>query len=156
MTKRDFAVYGKELMRLSECLGTSVSDLLAAAPFSGWGFKRTVERDLPRTEVWYEFEGHHVDVTCDDGESVRTIFLHAGVDQSLSGIPFSMTRKEVLDRFGAPSASGAATQHPVLGAKGAWDRFSSGGITVHVQYRPDADQIDLITLMCPDAVPPSS
>jgi hypothetical protein len=140
-------------MKLAKYLGVHVSRLLASEPFSGWPLRRSLEDDLPEKEVWYEFEDHGVQVICDEDESIRTIFLHAGVDESLSEISFALRRKEVLARFGAPSKSGAATRHPVLSESGAWDRFILGTMTIHVQYRVDSDEIDMITLMRPDAVP---
>jgi hypothetical protein len=140
-------------MKLASHLGAHSSRLLSIEPFSQWSVSRSVENDLPKREVWYEFGGRGVEVICDEDELIRTIFLHAGVDASLSEIPFGSTRHEVLERFGPPSKSGPATRHPVLGDSGAWDRFPSGTTTVHIQYRLDANEIDLITLMHPDAVP---
>ena len=128
-------------------LGAPVSDLLAIPPFSGWEVRRSVEVDLPSKEVWYEFEGHGVEVICDETERIRTIFLHRGDGETLSEIAFSLSRREVLDRLGAPSKSGAASTIPVLGDKGAWDRFVVPAGAVHVQYRPDRDEIEMITLM---------
>ncbi|MEQ1737039.1 MAG: hypothetical protein ABL886_11630 [Rhodoglobus sp.] len=104
-------------------------------------------------EIWYEFVGAGVEVICDEDESIRTIFLHAGADVSLSELPFGCTREQVLERFGPPSKSGDGTQDPVLGASGAWDRFNVGPVTVHVQYRLKANGIQMITLMRSDRVP---
>jgi phage tail tube protein FII len=104
-------------------------------------------------EVWYAFGARGVDVICDEDESVRTIFLRAGVDELLSETSFSLTREEVLALFGSPSKSGAATRHVVLGDSGAWDRFDLETATIHFQYRLDSGGIEMITLMRPDAVP---
>ena len=53
-------------MRLANYLGALVSDLLAIPPFSGWKVSRSVDEDVPRKTVWYEFEGHGVEVICDE------------------------------------------------------------------------------------------
>ena len=140
-------------MKLAKYLGVHVSQLLASEPFSRWPVRRSMEADLPRKEVRYEFDGHYVEVMCDEDERIRTIFLHVGVDESLSDIPFGLRRKEVLDRFGASSKSGAARRHPVLGAYGPWDRFTCGAMTIHFQYRIDSDEIDMMTIMTSDALP---
>jgi len=140
-------------MKMADYLGVHASKLLASEPFCGWAVTRSVERDLPRTEVWYEFDGHGVEVICDEDESIRTIFFHAGVHQWLSDLPFALRRKDIISRFGPPSKSGAATRHPVLGESGPWDRFILGNGTVHFLYRVDSDQIDRITLMRQDAIP---
>jgi hypothetical protein len=140
-------------MKLAEYLGVRASKLLTSQPFCRWSVKRSMESDLPEKEVYYEFEDHGVDVICDEDERVRTIFLHAGVDESLSSIPFTSHRKEVLELLGPPSKSGVASRSPVLGESGPWDRFSLGGMAIHVQYRVDSDEIELITLMRADVVP---
>jgi len=141
-------------MKLADYLGAHVSDLLAIPPFSGWEVTRSVEEDLPEKEVRYEFEGHGVDVICDATEHIRTIFLRSGDGEALSDIPFALSRKEVLKRLGSPSKSGAAVRLPVLGDKGAWDRFATlPAGSVHVQYRLDRDEIDMVTLMRRDAEP---
>jgi hypothetical protein len=73
--------------------------------------------------------------------------------EALSEVAFSLSRREVLNRFGSASKSGAAVRVPVLGDRGAWDRFTLPAGSIHVQYRLDRDEIDMITLMCRDAEP---
>lgn len=51
------------------------------------------------------------------------------------------------------SRTGPAVRLPVLGDRGAWDRFSRDDASIHVQYRLDRDAIDMITLMRLDTVP---
>lgn len=140
-------------MNLFEHLGTHVSGLLSLQPFSNWDFARTKEEDLPETEVYYEFEGHGVDVVCDASERIRTIFLKGGDGEALFGVPFSLKRNDVLDRYGSPSQSGLAVRHPVLGDSGAWDRFTLDAGVLHVQYKFGQDKIEMITLMTADAAP---
>jgi hypothetical protein len=140
-------------VRLTDYLGADVNELLRSPPFSGWEVTRSVERDLPKTEVWYEFEGHGVEVICDEADRIQTIFLHQGAGEALSDVPFSLSRREVLERYGSPSKSGGISRIPVLGDRGAWDRFALRGATIHFQYRLDRDEIDMITLMCPHVAP---
>lgn len=140
-------------MRLANYLGFDVSELLAIPPLSGWEVTKSIEEDLPKKEVWYEFEGRGVEVICDETERIRTIFLHRGDGEALSEVPFSLSRREVLERYGSPSKSGAAVRLPVLGDRGAWDRFALPAGTIHFQYRLDRDEIEMITLIRRDAVP---
>ena len=140
-------------MKLADYLGAHSSELLASEPFSAWAFRRTVESELPEIEVWYEFDGRGVEVICDEDERIQTIFLHAGGEESLSDVPFRLSRRQVRELFGPPSASGGPVRHAVLGESGAWDRFSSATRTIHIQYRVDADKIELVTLIRPDAIP---
>jgi hypothetical protein len=137
---------------LSDYLGRPVGELLRAEPFSGWRPVRSVETE-PKPEVWYEFEGHGVEVICDGFDRIQTVFLHRGDGESLVEVPFAMTRQQVLERFGTPARSGGAVRIPGLGDRGAWDRFILPQGTLHVQYHVERDEIDMITLMHPDAVP---
>jgi len=137
---------------LTALLGANIGEMLAVPPFSQWEVTRSTEEESPEKRVWYEFNGRGVEVICDASDRIRTIFLHRGHGASLSEIPFSLSRRGVLARYGAPSKSGDARKS-VLGERGAWDRFESPSYCVHFQYRADRDEIDMITLMRPDAVP---
>lgn len=143
---------------MTKYLGSSVSALRKQAPFCHWPVKRSVD-DTPgdETRISYTFKGHGLELQCGGDERITTIFLHGGdkggFDEALAGLPFSLTRAQVLERLGTPAASGEAFTHPVLGGYGAWDRFASPGYSTHVQYQFDADQIQLVTLMLSDAVP---
>ena len=143
-------------MRLPDYLGSPVSLMLASPPFMGWRVERSIEEELAR--IHYVFAGNGLAVSCDNNETVKTIFLcsdeYGGFDESLFEIPFSLTRDQVLSHFdAAPSRSGEKDTDPVLGEYGAWDRFSRPGVEIHVEYRPDADEICQITLMCDDVAP---
>jgi len=138
---------------LTDFLGLPVGGLLSALPFSAWEVTRSTEVNLPEMEIWYEFERHGVQVICNEDERVRTIFLHQGDGEALVAVPFPMTREEVLGHYGTPSKSGDAVRLPVLGDRGAWDRFSRPGVVIHVQYLVDRDAIDMVTFMRPDSVP---
>jgi hypothetical protein len=138
---------------LTDYLGADVNELLKTSPFSGWQVTKSIEQDLPKREVWYEFEGHGVEVICDEADRIRTVSLHRGDAEAFSEVPFSLSRREALERYGSPSQSGAATRIPVLGDRGAWDRFVLPAAVVHIQYLLDRDEIDMVTFMCPEAVP---
>lgn len=137
---------------LVEYLGRPIGDLLAIKPISKWLAKRTVRAD-PALEFWYQFEGHGFEVTCDAADRIRSLFFRRGDGESLIGIPFTMSRNDLLGRFGTPSKSGAPVRLPGLGDVGGWDRFILPQGTIHFQYHLVRDEIDLITLMRQDAVP---
>jgi hypothetical protein len=134
-------------MKLTAYLGRPVIELLTSEPFCRWKVTRSIEEDLPQKEIWYEFEGRGVEVIGDETDHIRTIFLHRGDGEALSEIAFSLSRQAVMDRFGSPEVSGNAVRIPVLGDKGAWDRFRLPSDSIHIQYRLDRDEIDMITLM---------
>lgn len=140
------------MARLAAYLGSAVDGLLSTEPFSGWRVVRSVEHE-PREEIRYEFEGCGVEVICDEFDRIQTVFLHRGIGESLVDIPFSMSRWEVLERFGAPAKSGGPVSIPGIPDRGEWDRFALPEAALHIQYRLDRDEIDMITLIRPDAVP---
>ena len=133
------------------------STLLADEPFGRWPLEKSFETDLEEPLIDYVFPQNGMDFVCGSDDRVQTIFLHAdgsryfkdGVDD----LPFSSGRRQVIDRLGSPTESGGNVSHPVLGDYGPWDRFARPGYVIHVQYRPDADEIGLITLTRSDVVP---
>ncbi|NVB79479.1 MAG: hypothetical protein HOV81_13875 [Kofleriaceae bacterium] len=131
-----------------------MSSLLADRPFAGWQVTRTVDEETSEDEAHYLFEGHGVELICDQQERVLTIFLRRGDGEALSELAFSLSRREVLELYGPPSCSEAARRYEGLGDIGPWDRWDHAAASVHVQYRLDRDEIEMITLMRPDAAPP--
>ena len=144
-------------MQMTEFLGSHVSKILESEPFKNWPVERSVDDDLDERIIHYVFNEHGLELRCDADENVSTIFLHSeeynGFDESISRIPFSLRREEVLERFGTPSKRGDKTSDPILGVCGAWDRFPRPNSAIHVEYRPDADEIKKITLIRGDVVP---
>jgi hypothetical protein len=139
-------------IELAHHLGRDVDELLNTEPFSGWHAVRSIEME-PSPKIWYEFEGHGVEVICDRFDRIRTVFLNRGDAEALIDIPFAMSRKQVLERFGAPANSGRPIYLPGTGALGPWDRFLLPEGVLHIQYGVERDEIDMVTLMHPDAVP---
>src|SRR5262245_7006001 len=120
-------------LKFADYLGTNVDDLLSQKPFGDWELEKRTEKELPRVEVYYTFKEHGLDLICDEDGRIRTIFIRRGNGESLSEVPFSLRRQEVLDRFGAPSKSAGRTRVPVLGEQGAWDTFTLQNYTCHIQ-----------------------
>ena len=135
-------------------LGKPASTLMEAGPFRRWSFERSVEEDLPELLIDYACEQHGISLTCDEDEKIQSIFLRAdSFDQALLNIPFSSSRREVLDLLGVPSRRGEAYTDSILCEYGAWDRFDGAFHSLHVQYEPHAYRIKMVTLMRADVVP---
>lgn len=137
---------------LVKLLGQSATTLLKTPPFDGWKLTRSEEND-PKRENWYEFKGHGVEAISDGSDVINTIFLHSGDGEALGGVPFATSRAGIGKLFGAPVATGSAVSIPRLGRRGPWDRFSVDRALIHVQFRVDLDEIDMITLMRPGTEP---
>ncbi len=156
-TWRDRNARPSSSMQMTEFLGSHVSTLLENKPFEDWPVERFVEDDLDEREVHYVFHNHGLELCCDVSDNIKSIFLHSerfgGFDESVSGVPFSLRRRDVLELFGTPSKSGGKISDPILGEFGAWDRFSCASSAIHVEYKTKTEGIQMITLMRGDAVP---
>lgn len=142
---------------LAHYLGREASILLADAPFEHWSFEKSLDTDLEELLINYVFAQDGMDFVCDAEDKVMTIFLYADGSrcfvEGVDDLPFTSGRREVSARLGAPAKSGGRLSHPILGKYGPWDRFARSDYVIHVQYRPDADVISLITLMRADVAP---
>jgi hypothetical protein len=137
---------------LADALGRPAREVLEAEPFSRWRATRSIDPEFG-DEIRYKLEGHGVELICDASDRIRTVFLRRRDGEALAGLPYSLTRSEVLSRFGTPAKSGSATRIAGLGDIGPWDRFPIPQGALHVQYRLDRDEIEMITLMRADVVP---
>lgn len=135
-------------MNIAKLLGQPISRLIGKEPFRHWEYERSVDMDVEKPSVDYEFIGKGFDVICGLDESIRTIFLSVGsIDEfEFFVIPFTSTRKQVRELLGSPSRHAEKSVSPILGASGAWDLFPQHGYTVHVEYKIDTDEVNRITL----------
>jgi len=134
-----------------------ISTLLGSSPFSQWDVERSVENDLEEPVIQYEFKGHPLAIRCDKNDLIGVIFMrsdiHSASEVPFFEIPFTSSRNQVLNRWGTPEKSGPKRVDPILGAYGAWDRFSLDGYAIHIEFCKDKDEIRRITLMRKDMVP---
>ena len=71
----------------------------------------------------------------------------------IAGLSAVSTREDVRLAFGKPARSGEAKTVPVLGRKGAWDRYEQGSLCVHFEYTDPEERVRLITVMTVDTAP---
>jgi len=144
-------------MRITEYLGKHISTLLEDAPFKHWPVEKYIEEDLEEKRTYYTFKEHGIEVCCDQNDKISDIFLKSEenkrFDESLFEIPFSLSRNQVLERFGTPSKSSGKSSSAFLGDSGAWDIFTQQTYAIHIEYRVDSDRIKMITLMRNDIIP---
>lgn len=142
---------------LANYLGREAVTLLNDPPFKDWDFEKSFETDLEKIRIDYVFPQDGFDFVSDEEDKVDTIFIYS--DQSrcfkegVQDLPFTSSRQEVIARLGSPSKSGGRRTHPILGERGAWDRFERPGYVIHIEYRFDTDIVSKITLMRADVVP---
>lgn len=145
------------LKSVAAYLGRAASDMLSDIPFRYWPFDRSVDNDLNEPVIDYTFPDNGLDIVCDQGDRVATIFLHfcedRHFDEGILDLPPLSTRRDVVERLGPPSQHSDGAIDPILGGFGAWDRFSNYEYTIHVEYRVGIDRIKKLTLMRNDMVP---
>jgi hypothetical protein len=142
---------------LANYVGKEASTLLGDPPFKNWTFEKSFETDLEMPLVDYVFAQDGFDFVCDYEDKVQCIFLYCDESRCFKGgvqdLPFTSCRQEVIARLGPPSKSGGPVSDKILGEYGAWDRFARPGYVIHVEFRPNANVINKITLMRADVVP---
>ena len=139
---------------IEQYLGLHISELLGNAPFNQWKFRRSVNMDIDRPYIDYEFPPMTIDVVCDLDGRIRSIFIYTDAVEGvkLTDIPFSSTRNRVRELFGLPSKYSEKSVGP-LGSAGAWERYTFDSYTIHIEYENDCDEIKRITFMRNDIVP---
>lgn len=139
---------------LTNYLGTSAPVLLQVKPYQFWIFDRTIDRDLPQQLVNYVCDDEGFSIVCDIDDRIRAIFLES---QHLAyaelNLPLQCGRSGVLSALGMPSVSGPPLTHNLLGDYGPWDRYDYEHYSVHIQYMPHTDKVQMVTLMRSDVIP---
>jgi hypothetical protein len=136
-------------MKIADFLGGNVSDFLAQRPFSDWPVERD---DFPEIETsGYIFNGHNLELSCDNGGRILSIFAERGFDEKFIDIPFTFERPQVLEHFGQPTSSGAP-EVDTRRESVPWDLFRLPAHAVHVEYEAGGG-IRRITFMELDQVP---
>lgn len=135
---------------IDEFLGKPISAVLATSPFASWSVQREVSNDLPKRLIHYVFADHGFELRCDSSEIVMVAFVQdvSAITVGVCGtfLPLQISRAEVAEALGAPSASGPPVNDEILGQYGAWDVFRLPKCRVHVEYENARDRIRRITI----------
>jgi hypothetical protein len=116
------------------------------------------EGELPRSYLSCPAGGYLLSHT---GGRINTLFVflvptdeyRAFSAPVMTGLSRSSTRADVTLVFGVPARSGEAKTLPVLGRKGAWDRYERGALCVHFEYTEPEGRVRQITVMTADTAP---
>jgi hypothetical protein len=84
---------------------------------------------------------------------VPTDEYEAFSSELIAGLTRSSTRTDVRRTFGLPALSGEAQVVPMLGRKGAWDRYNQASLCVHFEYTEPEERVRQITVMTADTAP---
>ena len=71
----------------------------------------------------------------------------------IAGLSARSTRADVRKALGRPTRSGEAQTVPVLGRKGAFDRYDNESLCLHFEYSEAGQVVRLITVMAADSAP---
>lgn len=70
-----------------------------------------------------------------------------------AGLSAASSRSDVKRALGNPERSGEAKTLPILGRKGAFDRYIRGSLRLHFEYTEPDERIRQITVMTADNAP---
>ena len=138
-------------------VGRSVEDIITGPALLG----SLSEPEDIEGETYFGAWARGVSFVAADGR-ITTVHVHVQPDPLYgafrgdlpSGLRPDMTRADVRILLGTPEGSGEQTTIPVLGAKGAWDRFPSHGLLLHVGYRlENSPGIESLAFMLPEVAP---
>jgi len=71
----------------------------------------------------------------------------------IAGLSPASSRSDVRRTLGRPERSGEAKTLPILGRKGAFDRYVRGLVLLHFEYTEPDERIRQITAMAADTAP---
>jgi hypothetical protein len=116
------------------------------------------EGELPRSYLSCPAGGYLLSHT---SGRVNTLFVfltptdeyRAFSSQLTVGLSTSSTRADVRRALGLPARSGEAQTLPVVGRKGAWDRYDQGSLCMHFEYTEPEERERQITVMAADTAP---
>jgi hypothetical protein len=73
--------------------------------------------------------------------------------QLIAGLSRCSKRPDVRSSLGSPDRKGEAQWLPILGRKGAWDRYNRGALCIHFEYTEPEERVRQITVMTADTAP---
>lgn len=65
----------------------------------------------------------------------------------ITGISAGSKRQDIRRVLGSPEKSGEAKAIPILGRKGAWDRYAHDGLYLHFEFTDPDEHLRQITVM---------
>ncbi len=85
---------------------------------------------------------------------IQTVFLNFdnGYTEFL-GFTRETTRKQVIECFGIPEKYEDKSSVPILGDKGAWERYRFATYSVHLEHEVDDERLKMVTIMINEVVP---
>jgi hypothetical protein len=139
--------------KFSDLLGKSMQEVEQSTLINS--FPSVHEVEIIEGGIHWSYPNCGVNLHFSPEAILRSIFFDYTVapNESATGIRSDATRSEIIAMRGMPSMSKSAQSLPILGKKGAWDRWDTEGYSLHVEYAIEEDFVTMVTLMHPSAVP---
>ena len=132
------------------------------ATFKAWS-RETKKSQKELAEILAADPAHVSRVLAGDKRSmtIETLFLFVLPSEGfeafrgtlIGGLTSQASRDEVRTQLGLPSHSKEAQTLPILGRKGAWDRYDSERICIHFEYTEPDERLRMVTVMAADTAP---
>jgi hypothetical protein len=140
---------------LTKLLGSSIEAAAVRAVLRPVGEPEVTEIE---DETYYEFANAGFSLTADQTGRIIAAHLYPegrdGYRQYRGTIPctlrFGERRDEVHARLGTPTAFGGGDS-----GTPSWERYDARDVSCHIEYVPARNEVGLVTIMLPKAVPPS-
>ena len=116
------------------------------------------EGETPRSHLSCPAIGYQLSHTAG---RVNTLFVFLIPDDEFeafqgtlkAGLSAASTRTDVQRELGKPTRSGEPKSHPILGRKGAWDRYDGDSSCLHFEYTEPEQRLRRITVMTVETAP---
>ena len=145
-------------INLKKALNLTVADALALPVFSQYVFEKD-GKDVEETDsIYYSDEASGISLLTNSKGVVNAIFLDSGKDGENGafdlaplGLDFSHTREKIRARFGKPSRTRDPFYDDMLERScGGWDAYDYEDHTLHFEYCPQDQTVNLVTYMTPN------
>ena len=138
---------------------SDVQDILGLTHDKALTLNFTVERPHHEVEqiedtTFINFKDDGVSLVLRGHDVVTAIQLYSeGLDEFSeyrSAVPgnlsFNMSLAAIRKHMGTPQQHGDAAIIPVFGMKPGWDKFDMGTFTLHVEYAPNEETVQMFTI----------
>jgi hypothetical protein len=135
-----------------------VQSLVATDGLTSYAEPDFEEGEAPRSYLSCSVGGYQF---CHTDGRVNTLFVYLASKEEfqafrrplIAGLSAGATRTNVRQALGQPTRSGEPCTLPILGPRGAWDRYDGESVCLHFAYTDQEERVQLITVMTADIAP---
>jgi len=139
-------------MEILNWIDNKISEIQSTVLFGRYFDTTTMEEGIGDYDFFNKQLG--IDITIREDRTVRAIHFYSGLQQGVNQfvdelpfrLKFSLSRKETRLLLGMPSKTGGGDHNILYGTTPPWDKYSYENYYLHLQFLPDTQGMDLITV----------